>query len=560
MGGRWTTLTFVGASLSCGAVAALQACRDPTELVVAVSTDVPCANLQGAAVTVGRLGDIETQPVTSTSSFCDTSGNLGSIVVVPGTTQAEPIGIKVVGGVDVPSEQCAPPKYTGCIVARRAIDFTSHTRLHVPVFLAQTCKDNSCDPQSTCYAGSCVPVSDVAPDGGLLDAGLPDAASEGGGTGTIASCGDGRGLSPTAQWPMEGFCNSNQWRVPYEGTRGSAVIRVNPPGARVNWLVGYAATIDDDGTIYFATGGPQLDGGPSGAFYALSPDGGVKWKAPYATFFAPFAPPTIAADGELYAPIRGTAVVELTRDSGAVANVMQIVGMADHGPSIGPDGTLYFASAGAGAYAFASGLQPKRWLAPLATNDVLTPLSLDGGTVLVATGGAVQLIVAADGGPAGVTSANGTEVVAAVVRGSDDGFYVAANDAKTGTVRSFDSTGRPRWSTPTTCPIDYLALELDDAVIVMQNQCGVEALDSATGNVRWQNARPVTVGPAVVDGLGFVYVADAELDGGKVWALDPGSGNAVWSLYVGISPHVLAMGRDGALIVGWQSQLVVIPM
>ena len=46
-------LSSVGASAS--------SCREPTEIVVVMTTDVPCARVSGSAVAVGALSDLATR-------------------------------------------------------------------------------------------------------------------------------------------------------------------------------------------------------------------------------------------------------------------------------------------------------------------------------------------------------------------------------------------------------------------------------------------------------------------------------------------------------------------
>jgi hypothetical protein len=150
---------------SAGAIAlAPAACRSPTEITVVVTTDFDCADLKDVTITVGALGDgLETAPPTSTSSYCSDS-SAGSVVVVPHGSSTAELAIKVVAGFGIKqAEDCAPaagsspPDYgPGCIVARRALDFTPHTPLTVPVVMRASCAGIACGETQTCDQGVCV--------------------------------------------------------------------------------------------------------------------------------------------------------------------------------------------------------------------------------------------------------------------------------------------------------------------------------------------------------------------------------------------------------------------
>jgi len=183
------TLASSAALVAC-TTAAIASCRAPTEIKVVVTTDFDCADLKDVTVTVGTLGDaLESDPPTSTSTTCS-AGSVGTIVVVPSGSDHADVGIKVVGGFGVKqAEACAPapgsspPEYgVGCIVARRAIDFTPHTPLTVPIVLRAACNGIACGETETCDKGQCVPAevpdsSACAAAGGCPEPDVPDAAT-----------------------------------------------------------------------------------------------------------------------------------------------------------------------------------------------------------------------------------------------------------------------------------------------------------------------------------------------------------------------------------------------
>src|SRR5690349_11929050 len=82
-------------------------CRAPTEITIVLSTDVPCADLRGTSITVGRLGEIEAKAATTSSTFCDASGDLGALVVVPSGGNGDEVAIKLVAGLGKDADGCA---------------------------------------------------------------------------------------------------------------------------------------------------------------------------------------------------------------------------------------------------------------------------------------------------------------------------------------------------------------------------------------------------------------------------------------------------------------------
>src|SRR5262249_28815712 len=105
-------------------------CRAPTQLTVALTTDVKCSEMHRTSMTAGRLGDIESTPLTTSSTFCSDSGDLGTLVVVPSGGRTDEVALKVILGRGRDAESCVAPTYgPGCIVARRAIRYIAHAGL-----------------------------------------------------------------------------------------------------------------------------------------------------------------------------------------------------------------------------------------------------------------------------------------------------------------------------------------------------------------------------------------------------------------------------------------------
>ncbi len=200
--------------LLCGA--AYLGCRDPTEIVVEVTTDFDCALLTGpVGVRVGATYDPQ-GPIAAASSAC-AGGYVGKVVVTPG--KARPITIEVIAAVapaTIDNDGTCAEGAPGCLHARRSLPFLDSTALTVPILLQQVCAGVPCSGDKTCVDGVCVSAqvdpeqcrSDCSlhADGGV-DAGPGDAGDGGldGGAGP-SGCGDMSGLQAGAVWPMHLGC------------------------------------------------------------------------------------------------------------------------------------------------------------------------------------------------------------------------------------------------------------------------------------------------------------------------------------------------------------------
>jgi hypothetical protein len=142
-------------------------CREPTELTLTIHTSLPCADTEhwkGVAVYVGKSGhDVESTSATLVTQTCDSSGNVGSLVVVPSKAKDGVFGLRVVAGITRNPEDCAAADYEGCVVARRIVRFSPHASLELDVDLAAECINQGCTSGSTCQTGDCIDIKDLPP-------------------------------------------------------------------------------------------------------------------------------------------------------------------------------------------------------------------------------------------------------------------------------------------------------------------------------------------------------------------------------------------------------------
>jgi outer membrane protein assembly factor BamB len=532
-------------------------CRSPTEIKVVVTTDFDCGDLNDVTVAVGTLGDaLENAPPTSTSSSCS-NHSVGTIVVVPSGSDHAEIGIKVVGGfAGKPAEDCAPatgsspPDYgIGCIVARRALEFTPHTPLTVPIVLRASCNGIACGETQTCVEGQCVSASVPEPsacsgpagcgecdlvDGGCagLDAGVD---AEGGASPPVfADCGDTSGLQAGAAWPMNNGCPTQVSRSPF-------VAQASPAmkwsfSTRGNQSIVSVPVIGADGTLYF--------GSNDGYAYALNPTTGAKkweWHEPTASpIMGDFA---IGADGTLVGT--STGAFGLVSASGAllwgpVAGVLGDVtmgggelalsgsasgplvaldvahggvqswasaplgGLAGGSPAVGPDGTIYVSANDDNVYAISATTHGITWKYALGASG--SAPAYFGGTVYVDGATGLVALDASDGTLRWTQAATGGGCNVPVA--PDGTVYAPYAD----TLKAFDSTGQLRWSVDTGGSVGSCLLIDGAGSILVVTGSQIAAYEPQDGHPLWTVAATsngqVTVG---ADGTVFESTLDGHL-------------------------------------------------
>lgn len=150
---------WLDAGVKIGGLVALAAlgpieCVDPTEIVVELSTDVPCAKVHAVRLYVGNAGEVLTAPErAATPPPACSNGKLGSIVLVPASDQR----FVVRAVLELEGASCKTDPASGCIEARRSISFLPHTKLRLPIFLGASCTNVPCgDTTLTCERGACV--------------------------------------------------------------------------------------------------------------------------------------------------------------------------------------------------------------------------------------------------------------------------------------------------------------------------------------------------------------------------------------------------------------------
>jgi hypothetical protein len=211
-----TSLRLGLAGLAASFVVIAAACREPTAILVQLSTDLPCSEVAkagGAVLLVGSAGTVESSPSTSVvSTTCD-NGDLGTIIVVPSGDDDQVAILAEVGSGVKPSlptlktAECKPSAPGNCLVTKRVVSYITHNTLKLPIRLSSACAGVVCsNPSETCVDGECVsvvpectaadgckptpPPIDAGPnldagpvlDAGIVDANVPDGCAKCGGS------------------------------------------------------------------------------------------------------------------------------------------------------------------------------------------------------------------------------------------------------------------------------------------------------------------------------------------------------------------------------------------
>lgn len=221
----------------------MESCREPTQVSVEARTNVVYRPGLVVAFTVGSPGQTETsEPTTDTREAWSEDGFVGSLTVVPATGDTASLSVKLVLGIDRATEACAPPKYEGCIVARRRLRYSPHERLRLPVMLYAQCKDVPCDADTTCNAlGQCVSAE--------VDCSADNTCTLEGELGIDG----GPPISELDAAPTDGAPSSDEDAAPTDGSTPDEDASPNDAGDPGD------ATTDPDAPI---DGGSEDDGGP----------------------------------------------------------------------------------------------------------------------------------------------------------------------------------------------------------------------------------------------------------------------------------------------------------
>jgi outer membrane protein assembly factor BamB len=513
-------------------------CESPTEVTLSITTNVPCSQLTGVTVTVGPATEVETMAPGTVTQSCAASGIVGTIVVVPGGAKNEGVDIKVIGGVNRVPTSCLAPGYgTGCIVARRSLQFIPHTPLVLDVELTQACNGVICSTDETCVQGACTSsqVQDPASckTAGACGAGELQTTSAPPQPPSPLVCGNAAGLQPASPWPMLGNCPTHIGRGPNVSAKTNHVRWTATAGGGIEGGTAIAA----DGTIYA--------GATDGKLYAFDPLGNTKWAAALGSSSFTNAVPAIAQDGFIYIGNQDENLYAAT-PAGALVWQYKIGGQLFTSASVAGDGTIYMGGSGGEHAAFAlTNTGTLKWKFAVGNDVDSSPAITFDGTVYF--GDEDGAMFAAQ--PTGTKTWQFTD--------TEDGAQTAVvgssgNISFNGkaSICTLDPQGALIWVTPMSDNATIPAIGWDGTIYSASQDGGFYAFDDAKGTVKWHLSSLGgfdTGNQPTIGGDGTIYIGTTT---GVFYAFTP-SGSILWQLKTGGAIHgPAAIGADGTLYFG----------
>jgi outer membrane protein assembly factor BamB len=395
-------------------------------------------------------------------------------------------------------------------------------------------------------------------------------------------------------WPMYGHDGAHTGRSAANG----------PNSADIKWTYdadgGVASpVVGTDGSVYLTT----VIGTYHEQVVGLNPNGTEKWTLE--TTYGQYYYPTIGADGKVYVisnpPFVDDTLLALNPEDGSTAWSFPIgrdsIGTgftwgSNSRPLVGPDGTIYLASAfGTAGYGTIFAINPngtQKWTWDTSEDDLYcgddtyliycsiesTPALAPNGILYVKPYG--QGVIALNsatgeylwrnnfeegsGGadPFGQTLSVGPDSVAYTAEGNGRYNFYAINPDNS-----------VKWVTETTAWNDQALSPLSaDGTMVLRgdNEANFYAFNTSDGTNRWQllDLTPggTISGAPVLSANGMIYFTTGETTDtpagtpGYLFAVRIDTGEIVWQYEVGFPDADLAMGADGTLFVpGYTDEL-----
>lgn len=367
-------------------------------------------------------------------------------------------------------------------------------------------------------------------------------------------CGDARGLSSTAPWPLRGGC-------PKRANRAFGANGQGPQAPKLMWSVPLAAAdtspaVDQERVIWFGTAQGDIYGYTASPFgqAALRTGGAIK-SSPAVNASGTVVFP--GGDGNLYGVIRGGSG---TFDGGpeagtgpSIANAQVTfslaVGPMASSPVIGADGTIYVGTTAGELAAIAGDGTAVKWRAK--TNDTAgaSPAIGKGGAIYVGSSDAHLYAIDPGGNVAWAFPTSGAAGSPAV--GGDDTIYVATED---GTLHAVTPDGKAQWAYKTGGAIHGAPAVARSLVYVGSADKSLHAVKRATGEKAWTYATLGEVATPTITSEGTVCFGSTDF---HMYAVTP-SGNLLWAVNAKGRIHSAPALADGVLYVTTEDSFAAI--
>lgn len=340
--------------------------------------------------------------------------------------------------------------------------------------------------------------------------------------------------APTrGDWWMYGHDPQHTRRSPYAG----------PTTANLQWefdCEGYvhsSPAIGSDGTIYV---GAQVD-----KFYALNPDGTLKWCYPQEGDPISFnSSPAIGEDGTVYVGA-GDSQLYAFNPGGSVKWTFPTEGGMGSSPVIAPDGTIYTGCGDGNVYAVNADGSLK-WSFAAGEGVGSSPaLALDGTIYVGSRDNRIYAIK--PNGSQKWSYPTGDDVASSPAIGEDGTIYVGSNDYS---MYAINPDGSLKWSYPTEDMVDCSpALAAGGTIYFGSWDRNFYALNP-DGSLKWRIVGLGRMGDAspAVDANGVIYMGCWNW---KFVAINP-DGTLKWGYDVGgqIAGGSPAIAPDGTVYIG----------
>lgn len=312
-----------------------------------------------------------------------------------------------------------------------------------------------------------------------------------------------------------------RWRYPIEG------------------LFEASPVIGMDGTVYV--------GGDNSRFYAISPEGRLKWSLNTRDINRNSV--SLGADGTIYLPSADRSVYAIT-PNGDVQWVFTTGGRVNSSPAVDSDGVIYFGCQDRHLYAVNDDGSLK-WKVNVGAISASSPAIGDDGTIYIGSydgqlyavskQGVVKWRFKADSGLRTTPAIGGNGVI---YLGSRAGTFYAVSDE-----------GELRWSFKVGDDIRASAAIGADGSVYFGAWNGFFYAFTADGKLRWKHkAKGPIEASAVVDGDGNIYVG-ALTD--RIYSFSV-AGRVRWSINGGMLNTAGAIGADGTLYICREHNLLAI--
>ena len=323
----------------------------------------------------------------------------------------------------------------------------------------------------------------------------------------------------------------------YVGSYDQYLYAINSTNGQIRWRFSVEPTrsneyayiwsspaIGGDGTIYFGTdhhlGG---NGGSDGEFYALNPNGTLKWV--YRLSDSVYSDPAIGADGTIYFGCFDTNFYALN-PNGTLKWKFLAGEQIYSDPIVGPDGAIYFGADNGRLHALNTN-GTLRW--SFDTGRVITgsPAMGAGGEIYIGSLSSNLFSVSPAGGTNWVFP-TGDRIASSPAIGADGTIYVGCDN---GRLYALNPNGTEKWSVLLASGIQSSpALAQDGTIYVGTDDGDFHALD-ASGNSLWStNLNGSIYSSPVIGSDGTVFVGSSDFNL-YAFAGGAGPGPGSWPMF-----------------------------